>query len=160
MKKYPISSYNKHACLKMNGLMIVITLYFLKPYLIIAASIIYKGRSGALINAFYSNKLFMTLEAVAAIPVILLLIAWSKRVPDATNVVKYLCRNGKMLMLLTASLQLCITSSPLWLPVNNAMTRTSWIQLILYLLVILTLVFSRYMKDCFADFPEKNQDEL
>jgi len=160
MKKHPISSYNKHLCLKANGLMAIITVYLLKPYLIAAASVIYKGDSNALINIFYSNKLIISLEAAAAVPVIFLLFAWVRRNPDATKMIRYLCRNGKILIMTTAFLQLCITSSPLWLPINNVMTHISWIQLLLFLSIIIITALSTYMKDCFSDFPEHNQDDM
>ena len=153
-KNYSISSFNKYICLKPNALMAIITLYLLKPFLITASSVVYKGNSSSLIGIFYSNKLIMSLEAAAAIPVILLLIALSRRAPDASKMIQYLWNNGKILIITTAFLQLCITSSPLWFSVNNIMTRTSWVQLFLYASIITSTICSAYMRDCFSDCPQ------
>lgn len=124
----------------------------------LAASIVYRGNN-SVIDALYPNKLIVSLEAAAAIPVIFLLYAWVKRVPDATRMVRILCDNGKILIVTTATLQLGATLSSLWLPTNAVMTRASWVQLIIYLLIITTTIFSTYMRDCFADFPEHHQDD-
>lgn len=160
MKNYPISSFNKYICLKPNALMLIITLYLLKPFLITASSVIYKGNSSSLISIFYTNKLILSLEATAAIPVIFLLIALSRRAPGAGKKIQYLWMNGKTLIITTAFLQLCITSSPLWFSTNNIMTRTNWIQLFLYVSIIIITIFSAYMRDCFSDFPKHNQEEI
>lgn len=159
MKKYAISNYNKHICLKANGLMTVISLYLLKPYLIAAASVVYRGSNSAL-DTFYPNKLIVSLEAAAAIPVIFLVFAWARRAPGAAKIIKYLCRNGKTLIMTTAFLQLCITSSPLWPQIDNTMTRLGWIQLLLLLLIIVVTALSTYMRDCFSDFPEPDHDDI
>lgn len=160
MKNYPISSFNKYICLKPNVLMAMITLYLLKPFLITASSVIYKGDSNSLIYIFYPNKLIISLEAASAIPVILLVFALSRRAPGASNIIKYIWRNGKTLIITTAFFQLCITSSPLWMSVSNIMTLTSWLQVFLYVLIITTTLFSTYMRDCFADFPQSNQENI
>lgn len=159
MKRYPISKYNKYICLKANAVMAVIALYLLKPYLIAAASVIYRGHNSAL-NVFYPDKLIASFEAFAAIPMIFLLYAWTRRAPDATKMIQYICRKGKILIMTTAFLQLCATSIPLWLPVNYVMTRSSWVQLSLCILIIIITAFSTYMRDCFADFPEHHQDDI
>jgi hypothetical protein len=85
MKNYPISSFNQYACLKPNALMAMVTLYLLKPFLIAASSVVYKGDSSSLINIFYTNKLTISLEAVATLPVFFLLFAWTRRAPGATK---------------------------------------------------------------------------
>ena len=159
MKKHPISSYNKYICLKADGVMAIFCLYLIKPFIIAASSAISAGKISA-IDVLYPGKLFISLEAAAAIPVLLLLYAWSRRAPGASETIKLLCRKGKSLIITTAFLQFCIISSPLWLPLNNTMTNIDWIQVFLYLLIILTTIFSIYMKDCFADFPESDQDKV
>ena len=157
MNKYPISSYNKYICLKASSLMVLISLYLIKPYIIASASVVYKGSNSPL-DVFYPNRLIVSLEAAAAIPVLILLYAWTRRAPDASNMIKNICKNGKSLIITTASLQLCVSSSPLWLSTNGTMTRIAWIQALLYLLIILITALSIYMRDCFADFPESKQD--
>ena len=157
MKKYPISSFDKYLCIKPNALMVIITLYLLKAFVITASTLVYKGDSNHLTNLFYTNKMAMSLEAATTIPVLFLLFSWYKRTPDASRMVRTIWRNGKILIMTTALLQLCIISSPLWLTTSNIMTRSSWIQLFLYISIILITSISTYFRDCFSDFPEHNQ---
>ena len=152
--KYQISSYNKHACLKPNDLMLIVGLYLLKPYIIAAASVTYRKDRSAIANIFYADKIIISYEAAAAIPLLFLIYAWTRRTPTATPLVKNIWRNGKKLIMTTAFLQLCVASLPLWLLTEISMTRISWVQLFLYVLVLFVSYFSTYMEDCFNDFPE------
>lgn len=158
MAKYPISNYNKYVCLKADSLMLIITLYLLKPYILEVISIANRKDRSAIINMFYAEKLFLSLEAAAAIPLLFLVYAWTRRVPGASKLTQKIWSKGKYLIIVTAFLQLCITSSPLWLPIDNSMTPTSWIQSFLYLSIMIITPLSRYMKDCFSDFPELSQN--
>ena len=140
--------------------MIIITLFLLKPYIIGLASVAYRRDRNALIDIFYTDKLIISFEAIATIPLLFLIYAWIRRAPAATQIIKNIWKNGKQLIMATAFLQLCVTSSPLWLPIDSVMTRTSWIQLLLYLLVLIITPLSAYMRECFADFPEINQESI
>jgi len=151
MKKYPISSYNKHICLKANELMLLISSYLLKPYIIAVASIAYMKDRNAIINIFYPDKLIVSFEAIAAIPLLFLIYAWIRKNNNATPMVKKTWKNGKYLIETTAILQLCVTSSPLWLKSELTMTYSSWIQVSLYILIIFITPLSSYMRDCFAE---------
>ena len=140
--------------------MILISLYLLKPYIIAVASVAYRKDRNAIINIFYPDKLIISFEAAAAIPLLILVYAWIRKNHHATQTIKNIWKNGKQLIMATAFLQLCVASSPLWLATDITMTRSSWIQLLLYLLIIIITPLSTYMRDCFADFPENNQDDI
>ena len=160
MEKYPISSYNKYVCLKPNALILMICLFLLRPYALEILSIANIKDRSALINMFYTDKLLLSFEAAAAIPIIFLVYAWTRRSPDASEFTKKIWRYGKQLIMATTCLQLCIVSSPLWLQIESHMTRFSWVQLLICLSILLITPFSRYMRDCFADFPESDQGDV
>ncbi|MFK5947573.1 MAG: DUF2919 family protein [Methylococcales bacterium] len=157
MNKYPISSYNKYICLKANDLMVLITLYLLKPYIIALASITYRKDKTAIIHLFYPDSIFIFLEMFATIPLLILIYAWTRRVPRASNKIKLTWINGKKLIISTAFFQACILSSPLWFPSSEAMTNTHGLLLILNIIIMIIVFFSKYMDDCFADFPEDSK---
>ena len=157
MNKYPISSYNKYVSLKVDGIMLIIGLYLFKPYFLAIVSIAYRKDRSAIIHMFYPDELLVTFEAVAAIPMLFLVYAWSRRNPEATPMVKNIWNRGKELIIMTAFFQLCVTTSSLWLPIDHVMTRTDWVQVMICLSIIIITPFSTYMRDCFADFPEKDQ---
>ena len=159
MTKHPISSYNKYICLKVNGLMIAISIYLLKPYIIEIASIANRKDRSELVNLFYADKLQLSLEAAAAIPFLFLVYAWTRRTPGASETVQKIWSKGKSLILTVAFLQLCVISSPLWLQLDTSMSKLSWIQSFIYILVIAVTYYSTYMRDCFADFPESDKKE-
>jgi len=157
MNKYPISSYNKYICLKANGLMITVGLYLLKPYILALVSLTNRKDRTAIIDLFYPDKINVSFEAAASIPFLFLVYALTRRSPSASQIVQKIWRNGKQLIMATAFLQLCVTSAPLWLLVDNKMTLISWAQLSIYLLILVITPLSTYMKDCFSDFPEENK---
>ena len=153
MAKYPISSYNKYVCLKANDLMIIISLYLLKPFIVAIASITYRKDRSAIINMIYPEKIFISFEAAATIPLLFLIYAWTRRAPGASQLTKKIWSNGKKLIIMTAFLQLSATSILTFLWTDSKLTYISWIQIILYLAVIAATYVSRYMTDCFCDFP-------
>ena len=139
--------------------MLLISLFLLKPYIIAIASIAYIKDRSAIINLFYTDKIFISLEAMTAIPLLILIYAWTRREPGASNTIKNIWHRGKLLIITSATLMFCVTSSPLWLPTENRITNIDIIYLVLYTLVIIITYFSRYMMDCFADFPVNNDEK-
>lgn len=159
-KKYPISSYNKHICLKANELMLISCVYLLKPFIIEISSLANKKDRSELVNLFYADKLQLLYEAIAAVPMMFLFYAWINRTLDASNFVEHIWRNGKAIIYVVSLLQLSIAMSPLWLQLEDGMTMFDWIQCVIYIGIILTIYKSVYITDCFADFPENsNQND-
>lgn len=154
MSKYPISSYNKHVCLKVNESMLMVFIFLMKPYILSLFSVVNRKDRMAIINMFYPDRIILSLEALTAVPVVLLMIAWVKRSPGAADKFRVIWKNGKKIILVTAILQLLITTSPFWLLSDVKMTLYSWGQAAAYVLIIVFTAYSTYMADCFDEFPE------
>lgn len=152
--KYPISSYNKYICLKMNATMWFILLFILKPYLIIIMSIANFRKPMNLIEMVYPERLTMALTALAAIPVGFLLYAWSRREPDASDTVKNIWHKGFLLLTVTTVLNAVFIFIPFLLERTSKIFIIDWVQFAACLLILITLYRNSYIKDCFADFPE------
>jgi len=155
-KHHPISSYDKYISLKVSRTMWLIILLLLRPYLVLFASVTNRTDKMLLINMFYSDRLAMSLAALAGIPAALLVYAWAKRNPDAPSFPRQVWERGRLLLVISAALSAFVVFVPLWLGTIHKITEDGWGQLIISLLIIVVLYKSRYIKDCFSDWPEKN----
>ncbi len=160
MSKYhPISSYDKYVSLKMSGAMWFVILFLLRPYLILVVSVLNRKDKMLLINMFYSDRLAMSLAAVAGIPAALLIYAWVKRNPDAPSFPRQVWKRGRLLLAISAALSAFVVFVPLWLGAVHKVTEYGWGQFVISLLILVVVYRSQYMKDCFSDWPEKKIEE-
>jgi len=152
-KHYSIASYDKHLSLKVNGVMWLMFLFLLRPYVVGLMSVVNRSDKMQLINMVYSDQLSMSLSALSGIPVLLLLYAWARRAPGASSFVKKIWAKGSVLVVFSAVLNSAIVFFPLWLGTVRGISIYGWGQLFISLAVILIVYSSSYIKDCFADFP-------
>lgn len=154
---YDIPDYNKYLSLKVSPGLWLVLLYLLRPYLIVALSVVNPSDRMELINMFYQDRLPMFLSATAAIPAALLVFAWLKRLPGANDLVRAIWANGRLLLGFSALLN-CITAYlPIYLGVTRKLDNLAWLQLGLSVLVIFYILLCQRVKDTFADFPEENK---
>lgn len=153
--KYPIYCYDKNACLKMNITMWLILLYLLKSYFIALLSVVNSSGRMQLIDMFYSDRLMLSLGALAGIPAILVIYAWIKREPNAPPLIRQVWRSGGVLLVISAILHACIIFVPLLLGTAHKIVISGWVQLFISLLIVFILYRSLYIRDCFSDFPEQ-----
>ncbi len=158
-KYYPITSYDKYVSLKVSRSMWLMFLLLLSPYLVLFASITNRKDKMQLINMFYSDRLSMSLAAVAGIPAALLVYAWMKRNPEAPPFVRKVWRNGRLLLAISAALSALVVFVPLWLGAVYKVTLYGWGQFFISLLIVIVVYRSQYIKDCFSDWPEKNVEK-
>ena len=160
-KKYSISSYDKNVCLKLNGMMWLIFLFILKPYVIALSTVtnsLFSVTSSSnrmpLITMFYPDKGTMLFSIIAGVPVVFLIYAWIKKKPDSPEFVKFIWKSGRNIIAISATLNVCIIILPLLFgAVSNIMT-SGWVQLLINVLIVIIVYNSSYIKDCFSDFPE------
>lgn len=153
--KYPIYCYDKNISLKLNGTMWLIILFLLKSYFIALLSVVNMTERMQLIDMFYSDRLMLSLGALAGIPAVLIIYAWIKRTPNAPPLIRNIWARGRTLLIISAILHACIIFVPLWLGTSHKIMNTGWIQIILSLIIATIVYKSPYIKDCFSDFPEK-----
>ena len=154
--KYSISSYNKHICLKMDYVMWSIFLFLLRPYLVLIFSFANMSDRMALIELLYTDRLMMSLGALAGIPAALLMYAWSRREPNASDFVRNLWRRGRELLIISTILNGFLTFIPLLLGKVDKVSTIDWLQFALSMLIMAVLYRYAYLKDCFLDFPSKD----
>lgn len=154
---YPVSCYDEYLSLKMSGTMWLIFLFLLRPIVVMLLSLVNRSGPMQLINMVYPDRLVLSLGAFAAIPTAILVYAWAKKAPGASAFVRYVWQKGRIVLIVSTVLGIGVIFAPLVLGTADKITASSWAQLSISMLIIFVVFRSRYIKDCFADFPgEKN----
>ena len=152
-KKHPFTSYDKYLCLKLDSTMWLIMLFLLRPYIVLIFSFSNKADRMQLVNLMYTDKLMMSMGALAGIPAVLLIYAWAKKEPDASDFVKKLWKNGKELIAISALLNAILVLMPLLLGSISKLTLYGWGQLSISIVILITAYKYSYISECLADFP-------
>jgi len=153
-KVYPVSCYGKHLCLIPDFTMWVIFLFLLRPYVVLIMSFANFNDSMQLINLLYADRMMMSLGALAGIPTALIIYAWIKREPDATQFIRNLWGKGRVLLSVSAALNAGLVFAPMWLKAVDKITIHGWWQFAVSVIILLVVFKSEYIKDCFLDFPK------
>jgi len=161
---YPFSAYDKYMSLKLDSNMWFIIVYFLRPF-ILKVSTIQMGRGAksdsvsGLKNLFYPDDFGFFLAFIATIPVLLLIFAYAKRKPDASELVQLLWRNGRNLLVLAAITNIIVIFIPYAANISHSINIYGWGQLALAAAILIYLYSSERVTDTFADFPEETAAE-
>jgi hypothetical protein len=157
-ENYPIESYDKDLCLKINDTLWIILLFLLRPYVITVISLANRTDRTGIINMIYSDKMALWWGLLAGVPAFLVIYAWIRRKPEASPFIRKLWHRGRELLMVSAILNAIIVFIPLWMGVVHRVTIAGWIQLALSLGVVVALYSSAYIRDCFADYPKEAGD--
>ena len=93
------------------------------------------------------------LGCLAAFPVIIVIIAYAKRKPGASDFIKKLWRNGANFLAAAAVFNIVALFVTLMRGAYFHITMFGWAQLIIAVSIIIFLYVSQRVKDTFADFP-------
>ena len=154
-EKYPIESYDKYLCLRMNDTLWLILLFLLRPYLVTIISLVNRADKTGLINMVYSDKLVLWWAFLAGVPAALVIYAWNRRRPEASPFARKVWHRGRELLAVSALGNVAVVFVPLWLGIAHHVNTSGWIQLAISLGIVITLYSSPYIRDCFSDFPEE-----
>jgi len=149
--KYPASAYDDNLCLKISLETWVVILFLIRPYVILVLSLANKRDRMGLIYSFYPSTSGLPLAAAAALPAVLLLIAWVKRKPGAHAAVRWIWQHGKALLLASTLLNIGIVLQPL-MGEEDKLSMTGWAQLAACMASIVYLLTAERVKDTFRDF--------
>jgi hypothetical protein len=158
---YPFSAYDKYLSLKLDATMWLIIVYFLRPF-VLEASTIQMGRGGVksdsvsgLKNLFYPDDFGFFLAFIATLPVLVLIFAYAKRKPGASEFVRSLWRNGRNLLAAAALLNIVIIFVPFIANITHSINAYGWVQLAAAVAIMAYLYTSKRLTDTFADFPQE-----
>lgn len=161
---YPFSAYDKYMSLKLDSNMWLVIVYFLHPYLL-KISTFQMGRGpksdsvSGLKNLIYPDDFGFFLAFVASIPVLLLMVAYAKRKPDAAQWVRTIWRNGRNLMAIAAVLSVIVVFVPFLAELSHSIPVYGWGQLAVAAGILYYLFTSKRVADTFADFPADTETD-
>jgi hypothetical protein len=162
-KLYSFSDYDKYMSLKPGLEVWLMIAYFLRPF-ILKISTIQMGRgakSGSvsgLKDLVYPNDFGFFIAFLATIPVLILVFAYAKRKPGASGLVRKIWHKGRMLLIVTAVLNLIIIFVPFLVDLTYRMNMLGWVQLAIAVYIIFYLYTTQRVKDTFADFPKDDPE--
>lgn len=163
-KVYSFSDYDKYMSLKLDFDVWLIVAYFLRPF-ILKISTIQMGRGtksdsvSGLKELVYPNDFGFFIAFLATIPVILLVLVYAKRKPGAAEWVRKIWRNGKLLLVVTAVLNIIIIFVPFLMDLTHRINMLGWGQLAIAVYILYYLHTSQRLKDTFADFPKGEPED-
>ena len=97
------------------------------------------------------------LAFAATIPVLLLMFAYAKRKPGASEFVQSVWRNGRNLLIAAAGINIIIIFVPFLMNITHSITIYGWGQLAVAIAILAYLYSSRRVTDTFADFPVEDE---
>lgn len=162
-KLYSFSDYDKYMSLKPGLEVWLMIAYFLRPF-ILKISTIQMGRgakSGSvsgLKDLVYPNDFGFFIAFLATIPVLILVFAYAKRKPGASGLVRKIWHKGRMLLIVTAVLNLIIIFVPFLVDLTYRINMLGWVQLAIAVYIIFYLYATQRVKDTFADFPKDDPE--
>ena len=162
-KVYPFTAYDKHMSLKLDSNMWLIIVYFLRPF-IMKISTIQMGRGaksdsvGGLKDLVYPNDFGFFLAFIATVPVLMLIFAYAKRKPGASDLIQSIWRNGRNLLVAAAVVNIIVICIPFFMHLTHSINVYGWGQLAVAIGIIVYLYQSKRVTDTFADFPIESED--
>lgn len=157
-QKYSFDSYDKYLCLKPDATMWMIFMFLLRPYVVLIFSFANRGDRMQLVNLLYADRAMMSLGALAGIPAVLLIYAWAKKSPDASDFVRKLWKNGRQLIIAAALLNAILVFVPLLTDSIKHLSYYGWGQFVISIGIIIWAYKDSYINDCFEDFPKINDE--
>ncbi len=153
-KKYPFSAYDKHLSLRISLPMWAAILFLARPFAILLMSFANRRDRTGLLETFYHDPVSMAIDTVAALPALLVIVAWARHRPEASQPLRWLWARGRALLLISTLLNIVSVFLPLlWNP-NVRMDVPELAKLAACAIILYMLLKSERVRDTFNDFPE------
>ena len=161
---YSFSAYDQYMSLKLDSNMWLVIAYFLHPY-ILKISTFQMGRGpksdsvSGLKNLIYPDDFGFFLAFIASVPVLVLMLAYARRKPDAAQWVRTIWRNGRNLLATAAVLSIIVVFVPFLTALSHSIPVYGWGQLGVATGILYYLYSSKRVADTFADFPAGSETD-
>ncbi len=150
--QYPASAYDENLCIKVNVSLWFAILFLLRAYVVMLLSLVNMSNQTELIHLLYASETTFALGAVAALPALVLFMAWTKRRPGSGRTIRWIWHHGRAFLIVSAVLNLAIVAgSVFWAERSPQFSDVT--QALLTMYIILYLHRSERVRDTFRDFP-------
>lgn len=158
-REYPFSAYDKHLSLKISIPMWGAILFLARPFVILLLSVANKRDRTGLLDTFYHDPVALAIDTIAALPALLVIIAWARHRPEASQPIRRIWAQGRLLLLLGTLLNIVSVFLPLiWNP-QLRMDVPELAKLAISLMILFMLIKSERVKDTFNDFPQPLEEK-
>jgi len=160
---YTPDDYNQYNVLNVPSSLVLVNLYLLKHYFIVAipffANIPLIGRiASPLSNVIPSQEHSGILLLYTCIPALLVSISMARRVPHSKEYIRWIWKRGRELLLSSIILEILIISAYLLLGIHK-FSSVTLIFLYIDAVLIVFLFKSKCVNDAFAEFPAFEEKE-
>jgi hypothetical protein len=150
--KHDYLSYNRYDVLRPNWLFWTVALFLSRHLLLLILLGVSHGKGGGGPPNPAVGALLDPLYFISDIPALAVLATLSARLPSGGTAVRFLWRNGRVLLLTSCALYLGLLFWQLG-PDLAAYHPVTWGMIALTVLVAAVLLRSEYLRDMFAGFP-------
>ena len=151
--KYSYHAYDEYACLKLGISLWFSLLFLLRAYLVLIVSVVNQRDRMQFIDMIYQDKMWLGVSALAALPAILVLLAWTKRGVKSSKRYRWFWHWGQWLLLLSATVNLTVVSIPLLRLMADA-SLLLFVQWVFSVVIFAYIILSPRVKDVFLEYPE------
>lgn len=151
-------AYNRYGVLRPNWLFWVVTIFLSRHLLLLLLLGASHGRSGGGPANPALGALIHPLFFISDVPALTVLAMLGARLPSSGTAVRFLWHNGRYLLLTSCALYLGLL---VWRfgPDVSGYHPASWGMIALTVLIFVVLLRSKYLKDLFAGFPERESED-
>lgn len=140
-------------CLGLGHWAWLVIAFLMRPYLVIGMSLTNRGDRMELLNLVYADRLWLSIDTLAALPAVMVAIAYARRKPGAPAWVRRLWRSGRVALLSSAGLNALVAAASLFHSTNVQPSFVSPLLLCISLWCLWYLVVAKRVHDAFNDFP-------
>ena len=129
-------------------------LFLARPFAILLMSVANRRDRTGLLGTFYHDPVSLAIDTFAALPALLVIIAWARRRPEAARTIRWLWAHGRTLLLASTLLNITSVFLPLiWNP-DVRMETPELAKLAICTVLLYTFIKSERLRDTFNDFPQ------
>ena len=154
---YGLNDFDKHMCLQPGLVIWLVIAFLMRPYIVMVMSFAQMGNRMGTIDLVYPDRIWFAVDALAALPAVLVVVvSWMRR-PGARALVRRAWHNGRAWLLTSSVANASVAVMSLVLSESSRTTIVSPILLVLSVWCLWFLWVSRRVRDVFADFPDDDR---
>ena len=154
---YTLNDFDKYTCLAPGVVLWLVIGFLMRPYLVMAMSFSQRGNRMGTIDLVYPDRIWFAIDALAALPAVVVIGAYIFRKPQAQAVFRKIWRSGRAWLLASSSANALVAVAGLVMTISSRTTLLSPILLCISGWCLWYLIASRRVRDVFGDFPAADQ---
>lgn len=156
---YGLNDFDKYMCLSVGRWTWYVVAFLMRPYLVLVLSFSDRSNRMGLVDLIYPDRLWLAIDTLAALPAVLIVVAYMNRKPGAKEWVSKIWRTGRTWLLASAGANAAVAVASLLLIETTRTSVVSPLMLCVSIWSLWYLVVSKRLPDAFGDFPEDEPED-